>query len=215
MTLETTLPATKTSATNGLAYTATAANSGTIIIDQKRAIAEYRVAEFPADGGRAFRFAKLEGGTDRTATAYNVLLADSRSGEFDSCDCKGFGRHGHCKHVDAAHAIVDRGLIRLTPPTPTVKPAPAAAQLAAPASPTPAAPKTGHARREYRADDGRRAALQFDYYPAATRFPFQVSYTPANDDMPKLLTPATLAAARSLWGGLERELLAAGLRPVV
>ncbi|HEY3789208.1 MAG TPA: hypothetical protein VGL71_10150 [Urbifossiella sp.] len=113
------LPATKTSPTNGVAFTPTGHGCGTAIIDQKGKgkIAEYAIQEFHADGGRGFRLTKLEGGTDRSANEYNVFLADEAVADagfgWDACDCKGFERHGHCKHVDAARAIVDRGLIGL------------------------------------------------------------------------------------------------------
>src|SRR6185437_15305566 len=204
-TIETALPATKSSPVNGVAFTPTAPGRGLLIIDQKRSIAEYRVTEFPADGGRGFRLAKIEGGTDRTAESYDVFL-DRAHGE--TCDCKGFARHGHCKHVDAVQAVCDRGLL-----LPATKPAPAAPVVAAakpaaiaPAAIAPAAvaekpapvaadtPRVASVRREYRDAAGRRAALQFDHYPAASRYPFQVRFTPIHDDMPQLFTPPTLAA---------------------
>ena len=49
--------------------------------------------------GRAFRFEKLTPGTDDEESAYSVFVADERGR--DCCDCKGFARHGHCKHVSA------------------------------------------------------------------------------------------------------------------
>ena len=120
--LETALPATKSSRANAVHYTPTGPDRGTAIIDQtgKGHIAEYAVVEFHADGGRGFRITKRGGGTD----AYAVFLADECTADagmaYDTCDCHGFERFGHCKHVDAIRAITDRGLIALpiAPPAP-------------------------------------------------------------------------------------------------
>lgn len=74
----------------------------------------YAIREFRADGGRGFRFDKRGRFGDLAATAYDVFLADPALADagiaFDSCDCKGFQRHGHCKHRDAAQDIADRTL---------------------------------------------------------------------------------------------------------
>jgi len=103
------LPATKTSPAPSMDYAA-----GKAILDGKGKgnIAEYLITEFVVEGGRAFRFEKLKGGTDREAASYDVFIADERTADaglaFDSCECRGFLRHGHCKHHDAARAIADR-----------------------------------------------------------------------------------------------------------
>ena len=104
-----TLPATNASPVNAVGFDQTGPGRGTAIVDQKRAIGEYAITEFRADGGRGFRFAKLEGGTDKPATGYTVFLAADQSWEFDSCECKGSLRHGRCKHVEAARAILENG----------------------------------------------------------------------------------------------------------
>jgi hypothetical protein len=62
---------------------------------------DYNVARIPSDFGRAFRLVKILGPHDR----YDVLL----NGEHSSCECKGFLRHGHCKHVDGLQALVAAG----------------------------------------------------------------------------------------------------------
>ncbi|HEY2908670.1 MAG TPA: hypothetical protein VGI99_00400 [Gemmataceae bacterium] len=128
--LEAALPSTKSSRANAVHYTPTGPDRGTAIIDQtgKGKIAEYAIVEFHADGGRGFRISNRAGGAD----AYAVFLpfeelADSGMA-FESCDCRGFERFGHCKHIAAIRAIVDRGLIAL----PTVTPAPATIPMPAP-----------------------------------------------------------------------------------
>ena len=76
----------------------------------------YAVSEFALNGGggRGFRFSKITHGTDKTAASYDVFIADDATADAghgsDSCDCKGFERHGHCKHHAAARDIADRHL---------------------------------------------------------------------------------------------------------
>jgi hypothetical protein len=52
--------------------------------------------------GRAFRLEKFatDPGTDAEAGAYHVVVVPAGAGHH-SCECKGFYRHGHCKHVAA------------------------------------------------------------------------------------------------------------------
>jgi len=124
--LETSLPATKSSRANAVHYTPTGPDRGTAIIDQKGKghIGEYRVEEFACDGGRGFTLRKLAGGSDPTTESYDVFLPFEETADagfaWETCDCHGFERFGHCKHVDAIRAIVDRGLIALpiAPPAP-------------------------------------------------------------------------------------------------
>jgi hypothetical protein len=66
---------------------------------------DYRVTPLPIDpavGSKAFRFAKQAG----DEAVYDLYL--DRYGL--QCECKGFLRHGHCKHVhtlQAAGAVFD------------------------------------------------------------------------------------------------------------
>jgi hypothetical protein len=60
----------------------------------------------PSDFGLAFRLEKYEHqrrGEDDAA--YNVLL----DGERSTCECKGFLRWGHCRHVEALTALRQAG----------------------------------------------------------------------------------------------------------
>jgi hypothetical protein len=77
---------------------------------------DYSVREFASDiGGRAFELCKL--GLDADGECYHVrLTGDPRQ---NSCSCKGFVRHSHCKHRDGLLALVNAG--RLPSPTPEGK----------------------------------------------------------------------------------------------
>lgn len=80
--------------------------AGTLHIDQKRASVSYEVTEFPTPWhGRAFRFEKVTEGTDADEPGYDVFVG--ANGQDRLCCCKGFDRHGHCKHCDAAAALVE------------------------------------------------------------------------------------------------------------
>jgi hypothetical protein len=114
------LPATKTSPNNGIRWEPA---SGRLEILTGRKSDAYRVAEFPADGGRGFRFTKLTPGTDRDVDAYSVFCATPGTGLHDSCECRGFLRHGQCKHLAAVRAIEEnRFLWARTEAAPAVEP---------------------------------------------------------------------------------------------
>jgi hypothetical protein len=67
---------------------------------------DYTVREFRSDlGGRAFELVKL--GLEADGEVYHVrLTGDHRQ---DSCSCRGFVRHSHCKHRDGLQALVAAG----------------------------------------------------------------------------------------------------------
>lgn len=90
----------------GIRWTPSATERGGHIVVYGRACTEYLLAEFAADGGRGFLFAKTTCGTDRTSDRYNVFCT-ATAGLYDACECKGFASSGHCKHVDAARALID------------------------------------------------------------------------------------------------------------
>jgi hypothetical protein len=62
---------------------------------------DYNLAPIPSEFGRAFRLVKLLGPHDR----YDVLL----DGERSRCECRGFLRWHHCKHVSALLALLQAG----------------------------------------------------------------------------------------------------------
>jgi hypothetical protein len=57
----------------------------------------------PADFGRAFQVEKI--GLTVNDSPYHVHIDGGRR----SCECKGFLRHGHCKHADGLAALVAAG----------------------------------------------------------------------------------------------------------
>jgi hypothetical protein len=67
----------------------------------------YYLQPLPSDFGRAFRLTKFAGtpGTDKEAAAYEVCL----DGPGSQCSCKGYLRHGRCKHVAGLLALVAAG----------------------------------------------------------------------------------------------------------
>jgi hypothetical protein len=65
--------------------------------------ADYFLTELPADFGRGFLVEKV--GIDRDTAKYHVNL----DGDRRSCECKGFLRHGHCKHADGIAALIAAG----------------------------------------------------------------------------------------------------------
>jgi hypothetical protein len=61
---------------------------------------DYLLEPLSSDFGRAFRLTKPDG------ERYHVLLADDGR---HSCECKGFLRWNHCKHVEGLAALVEPG----------------------------------------------------------------------------------------------------------
>src|SRR5262245_40379575 len=59
----------------------------------------------PSDVGEAFRLEKLiptEDGPAERGEVYQVCFQDQHN---QTCECKGFLRHGHCKHLDSLKAL--------------------------------------------------------------------------------------------------------------
>jgi hypothetical protein len=61
----------------------------------------YDLLEIATDYGRGFEVTKADG------TVYHVCLDGLASG----CDCKGFSRWSHCKHVDSLAALQRHGTL--------------------------------------------------------------------------------------------------------
>jgi hypothetical protein len=79
-----------------------------LILEIGAASCNYWLTPVPSEiGGQGWRLEKFwaSHGTDTEAGEYHVLLAGRQS----SCECRGFLRHGHCKHLDALQALVASG----------------------------------------------------------------------------------------------------------
>jgi hypothetical protein len=66
-------------------------------------VAEYYLFAIPADFGIGFRVVKI--GLHVTEGEYAVNI----DGPTRSCECKGYLRHGHCKHADGIAALIAAG----------------------------------------------------------------------------------------------------------
>ncbi len=95
---------------------------GLLAITVGKVRTSYLLERVPADFGAAFALTKLalvEVATgvfeQRPEYTYHVHF-DAQLG--DSCDCKGFVAHRHCKHRDALAELVRRGLLTGAPAVP-------------------------------------------------------------------------------------------------
>jgi hypothetical protein len=104
------LPATASSKHSGIRWTPSAdefgPTAGTLVIDVDRSRSVYVLSEFPTGwDGRGFHFEKVTAGTDKDEDSYDVFV--SRNGQDHLCGCRGFCRHGHCKHVSSVLALLE------------------------------------------------------------------------------------------------------------
>jgi hypothetical protein len=79
-------------------------NPGILTITVGKEAAEYLVWPMASDFGRAFRLDKV---MDCDAITYHVLL--DPEGSKHSCECKGFLRWNHCKHIEGLLALHQGG----------------------------------------------------------------------------------------------------------
>jgi hypothetical protein len=66
----------------------------------------YTLQRVEVDFGVGFRVCKADANGAENADPYHVHF-DPETG--DSCDCRGFIRHGHCKHRDGLAALIAAG----------------------------------------------------------------------------------------------------------
>ena len=74
-------------------------------VGRKTTTGVYYFRRVPADFGQGFLVTKPDG------TVYHVNVAGKKS----TCECKGFLRWGHCKHVEVLEALTAAG--KLAPST--------------------------------------------------------------------------------------------------
>src|SRR5262249_46034972 len=70
---------------------------------------DYWLSLMPSDFGEAFRLEKIipsDDGPAERGEVYHVCFEDQQN---HTCECKGFLRHGHCKHIDSLKALRDAG----------------------------------------------------------------------------------------------------------
>ena len=77
--------------------------TGVVRLTVAKKAADYFLTLIPADFGRGFKVEKI--GLHETEGDYAVNI----DGDKRSCECKGFGRHGHCKHSDGLAALIAAG----------------------------------------------------------------------------------------------------------
>ena len=75
---------------------------------------DYWVDLLKTDFGTGLRFRKIWEHDDFADGNYDVLIGEARGNH--SCECMGFLRHGHCRHVDAALAIIEAEAIKQARP---------------------------------------------------------------------------------------------------
>ncbi len=80
--------------------------TGSIRITCGKCVEEYAVTTFPAYDGTATGVSL----TKNDGKTYNVALGTLRS---TACECLGYLRHSHCKHIDCLSAMQAKGKLPL------------------------------------------------------------------------------------------------------
>ena len=81
-------------------------NPGVVRITVGKASTDYLLQPIPCEvGGAAFQLTKV--GPEADGEVYHVRLTGNP--RQDSCDCKGFAKHSHCKHRDGLAALAKAG----------------------------------------------------------------------------------------------------------
>lgn len=87
--------------------------AGLVVIEVRRVPTCYRVTEIEPQQpfrGRGFSLEKIWGGTDRSVPGYWTFVSEpGTAGGQDSCECRGYYRHHHCKHIEAMRRIAYGG----------------------------------------------------------------------------------------------------------
>lgn len=81
--------------------------AGCLAITEGKRTDLYLVLPLPCEDGKGFELTKLEPGEDTGLVRYCVCL----DGFTSSCECKGFLRHSHCRHIESLQALQARELL--------------------------------------------------------------------------------------------------------
>src|SRR5579884_2706988 len=114
-------PAKKTTEQALTAKLMTVGFSTVLALTTEKDVTFYKLEDIGADRGRGFRLTKAHGAPGE-AGEYDVNL----DGQFSSCECKGFLRHNHCRHIESLTALTNAGKLAAAPTQPEpVEPEPA------------------------------------------------------------------------------------------
>jgi hypothetical protein len=78
------------------------AGPGLVTITCGKTVADYYLRPLASDFGQGFELEKF---SHQGSETYHVNL----NGRESHCECKGFLRHGHCKHIDGLQALLAAG----------------------------------------------------------------------------------------------------------
>ncbi len=79
-----------------------------------KTFAHYFITPLDSDFGTAFTVEKQAEDGMQTVETYHVNVNGGES----LCGCRGFGRHAHCKHVDAVRKLQELTLLPVAMPLP-------------------------------------------------------------------------------------------------
>jgi hypothetical protein len=83
-----------------------AGGTGVVRITVGKASTDYALRAIPSQlSGRAFELTKI--GPDADGEVYHVLLTGHAN--YDTCTCRGYAAHSHCKHRDGLAALAAAG----------------------------------------------------------------------------------------------------------
>lgn len=83
-------------------------------IGERREVWRYRLQSLDAGAGLAFRLTKLDHLEPDEPDHYDILIdADHAADPHGphSCECKGFLRWAHCKHLESLCALIENGVL--------------------------------------------------------------------------------------------------------
>ena len=84
-------------------------------IGERVEVFRYRLRSLDAGAGLAFRLEKLDHLRDDESNNYDLCIAPDGimdpDGGCHSCECKGYLKWGHCKHIESLLALIEAGVL--------------------------------------------------------------------------------------------------------